>query len=77
MSVVFLFDYSADPDDLADAEDSEDPVDFFIHQGRSISLSLLQAAQQTCILEETSKNFDLIKNGTYIHTFWVFRRLNM
>ena len=58
ISVVLLLDYSADPDDPADAEDSEDPVDFFIHQGRSISLSFLQAAQQTCILEETF-NFDL------------------
>ena len=53
MSVVFLFDYSADSEDLADAEDSENPVDFFIHQGRSISLSFLQAAQQTCNLEQT------------------------
>ena len=52
MSVVFLFDYSADSEDLADAEDSEDPVDFFIHQGRSISLSFLQAAQQTYNLDE-------------------------
>ena len=52
MSVVLLFDYSAGPEDLADAEDSEDPVDFFIHQGRSISLSFLQAAQQTYNLDE-------------------------
>ena len=30
--MAFHFDYSADPEDLAEAEDSEDPVDFFIHQ---------------------------------------------
>ena len=49
MSVVLIFDDPADPE----AEDSDDPDDFFIHQGRSIGLSSLQVAQQTCNLALT------------------------
>ena len=45
MSVVLIFD--------PEAEDSDDPDDFFIHQGRSIGLSSLQVAQQTCNLALT------------------------
>ena len=48
MSVVLIFYDPADPE----AEDSDDPDDF-IHHGRSIGLSSLQVAQQTCSLALT------------------------